>query len=337
MATNNAFQNPTEMQPKASTVTFGFKNQHFVAAIYGPMDRNIYYIEERLNVRISTRGTEIRIEGARAEDAQQIIRDLYREYEINQVEITNGLIDAKIREVSQMELPNLEDQERHDNIIPYATIKTRNKTIVARNAAQTRYIHAMQKEEMVFGLGPAGTGKTYLAVAQAVSELIQGNVQRLIFSRPAVEAGEKLGFLPGDMKEKVDPYLRPIYDALNDCLPSEQVERRLANGEIEIAPLAFMRGRTLANSFIILDEAQNATKEQMKMFLTRFGEGSKMIICGDPNQTDLPGGKINSGLNDAMEKLAGVEEITMIKFNTGDVVRHPIVGRIVEAYEGDNL
>jgi phosphate starvation-inducible protein PhoH and related proteins len=171
-------------------------------------------------------------------------------------------------------------------------------------------------------------------VAQAVSQLISGSVQRLILSRPAVEAGEKLGFLPGDMKEKVDPYLRPLYDALNDCLPAEQVERRIASGEIEIAPIAFMRGRTLADAFIILDEAQNTTPAQMKMFLTRFGERSRMVVCGDPRQVDLPGGVAASGLADATGRLEGIEGISVCRFTAGDVVRHPIVGRIVEAYEG---
>jgi phosphate starvation-inducible PhoH-like protein len=186
---------------------------------------------------------------------------------------------------------------------------------------------------MIFALGPAGTGKTYLAVAQAVSQLISGSVDRLILSRPAVEAGERLGFLPGDMKEKVDPYLRPLYDALYDMLPAEQVERRLASGEIEIAPLAFMRGRTLANAFIILDEAQNTTPLQMKMFLTRFGERSRMVVCGDPNQVDLPNPGM-SGLADAVKRLDGVEGIATVRFSSKEVVRHPIVGRIVDAYEG---
>lgn len=316
---------------RASVVQFAFAKIGTVQMVLGPMDRNVDYIEARLKVKIAVRGTDFRIEGTRAEDAQDLIRDLYRIAECGEEEITNSLIDAKIREISQLELPDIDPE---DNVVPHASIRTRNKTIVARNPSQTRYINAMQREEMVFGLGPAGTGKTYLAVAQAVSELITGTVQRLIFSRPAVEAGEKLGFLPGDMKEKVDPYLRPIYDALYDCLPAEQVERRIASGEIEVAPLAFMRGRTLAHSFIILDEAQNTTKEQMKMFLTRFGEGSKMVICGDPNQTDLPGGKAASGLTDAMEKLKDVEEIKMVHFSADDVVRHPIVGRIVKAYEG---
>jgi phosphate starvation-inducible PhoH-like protein len=194
-------------------------------------------------------------------------------------------------------------------------------------------MEALTRHDVIFALGPAGTGKTYLAVAQAVSQLISGSVDRLILSRPAVEAGERLGFLPGDMKEKVDPYLRPLYDALYDCLPAEQVERRIASGEIEIAPIAFMRGRTLADSFIILDEAQNTTPAQMKMFLTRFGMNSRMVICGDPRQVDLPDPS-KSGLADAVARLEGVESIATVRFNVGDVVRHPIVGRIVEAYEG---
>ncbi|MET0245550.1 MAG: PhoH family protein, partial [Sphingomonas sp.] len=217
---------------------------------------------------------------------------------------------------------------------PPIMIRTRKKTIVPRSLAQTHYMRALVSNDMIFALGPAGTGKTYLAVAQAVAQLITGSVQRLILSRPAVEAGERLGFLPGDMKEKVDPYLRPIYDALYDCMPPEQVERRIASGEIEIAPIAFMRGRTLADAFVILDEAQNTTPAQMKMFLTRFGQNSRMVICGDPNQTDLPGGTNASGLNDAVRRLEGVEGINVSRFTAGDVVRHPIVGRIVEAYEG---
>jgi phosphate starvation-inducible PhoH-like protein len=212
-------------------------------------------------------------------------------------------------------------------------IRTRRKTIVPRSKTQVAYMEALARDEIIFALGPAGTGKTYVAVAQAVQQLIGGSVDRLILSRPAVEAGERLGFLPGDMKEKVDPYLRPLYDALYDMLPTEQVERRIASGEIEIAPLAFMRGRTLADAFVILDEAQNTTPQQMKMFLTRFGMRSRMVICGDPKQVDLPEpGK--SGLADAVSKLEGIAKIATIRFGAGDVVRHPLVGKIVEAYEG---
>jgi phosphate starvation-inducible PhoH-like protein len=230
--------------------------------------------------------------------------------------------------------PTLEGIIRHDaSEAPPIMIRTRKKTIVPRAPSQVPYMQALARDDIIFALGPAGTGKTYLAVAQAVAQLITGSVQRLILSRPAVEAGEKLGFLPGDMKEKVDPYLRPLYDALHDCLPAEQVERRIASGEIEIAPLAFMRGRTLADAFIILDEAQNTTIPQMKMFLTRFGANSRMVVCGDPKQVDLPI-PASSGLADAVGRLQGVEGINVSYFTSADVVRHPIVGRIVDAYEG---
>jgi phosphate starvation-inducible PhoH-like protein len=232
--------------------------------------------------------------------------------------------------------PMLEGIISGDDSHPPIMIRTRGKTIVPRSPTQIEYMRALAKHDVIFALGPAGTGKTYIAVAQAVSQLINGSVKRLILSRPAVEAGEKLGFLPGDMKDKVDPYLRPLYDALYDCMPPEQVERRLANGEIEVAPIAFMRGRTLADAFVILDEAQNTTHAQMKMFLTRFGMNSRMVVCGDPKQVDLPGGQAMSGLNDAVAKLEGIEGIATVRFNRDDVVRHPIVGRIVDAYEGQD-
>ena len=213
-----------------------------------------------------------------------------------------------------------------------AQIRTRRKVITARSPTQTTYIQALDNVDLVFGLGPAGTGKTYLAVAYAAQCLERGQVERIILSRPAVEAGERLGFLPGDMREKVDPYLRPLYDALNDVLPPAKVERDLATGVIEVAPLAFMRGRTLAHSFIILDEAQNTSAMQMKMFLTRIGEGSKMVITGDPSQIDLPAGQ-KSGLVDAVELLDGIKGIEAVRFNSGDVVRRDLVARIVEAYD----
>jgi phosphate starvation-inducible protein PhoH and related proteins len=211
------------------------------------------------------------------------------------------------------------------------TLESLRRRIVPRTPAQADYLDAMRNNELVFGLGPAGTGKTYLAVATAVTLLRAGEVDRIILSRPAVEAGERLGFLPGDIREKIDPYLRPLYDALYDMLPGDQVVKRLASGEIEVAPLAFMRGRTLANSFIILDEAQNTTPTQMKMFLTRLGENSRMVITGDLSQIDLPFGA-KSGLRDAMDILGGVKGIGVMEFTAADVVRHPLVTRIVEAY-----
>jgi phosphate starvation-inducible PhoH-like protein len=213
-----------------------------------------------------------------------------------------------------------------------AGFRTRKRRIAARSAGQAAYVKAMREHELVFGLGPAGTGKTYLAVAAAIDLLMGGQVERVILSRPAVEAGERLGFLPGDLRDKVDPYLRPIFDALNDMLPADQIAKRLASGEIEVAPIAFMRGRTLARAFVILDEAQNTTPVQMKMFLTRLGEGSRMVVTGDPSQVDLPTGA-RSGLSDALEALRGVENIAIVRFTEKDVVRHPLVARIVGAYD----
>ncbi|MED5365339.1 MAG: PhoH family protein, partial [Pseudomonadota bacterium] len=212
------------------------------------------------------------------------------------------------------------------------TINTWKRAVQARSPNQKKYINALRRDELVFGLGPAGTGKTYMAVAIAVSMLKARRVDRLILSRPAVEAGERIGFLPGDMKDKVDPYLRPLYDALYDMMPGEQVERRLASGEIEVAPLAFMRGRTLANAFVILDEAQNTTPTQMKMFLTRLGENSRMAVTGDLSQIDLPLGA-KSGLREAIGLLRGIEGIGQVEFTAADVVRHPLVTKIVSAYD----
>jgi phosphate starvation-inducible protein PhoH and related proteins len=309
-----------------------FEKPHLLGVVFGQYDQNLVAIENRLGVYIAARGNRLQIEGeaeatARARD---VLMGLYNRVQAGQ-EVDTGAVEAVIAMSAE---PMLDGIIRHDVAQPPTImIRTRKKTIVPRSATQVTYMEELARKEMIFALGPAGTGKTYLAVAQAVSQLITGSVDRLILSRPAVEAGERLGFLPGDMKEKVDPYLRPLYDALYDTLPAEQVERRMASGEIEIAPLAFMRGRTLANAFIILDEAQNTTLAQMKMFLTRFGEGSRMVICGDPRQVDLPapGG---SGLADAVNRLEGVEGIAVVHFGVADVVRHPIVGRIVQAYEG---
>jgi phosphate starvation-inducible protein PhoH and related proteins len=309
-----------------------FDKPQLLGRLFGEFDQNLVAIENRLGVYIAARGNKLQIEGeagatARARD---VLTGLYNRIVQGQ-DLDSGAVDAVIAMSSE---PTLDGIIRHDVAEPPTVmIRTRKKTIVPRSATQIRYMEALNRNDIIFALGPAGTGKTYLAVAQAVAQLITGSVDRLILSRPAVEAGERLGFLPGDMKEKVDPYLRPIYDALYDCLPAEQVERRIASGEIEIAPIAFMRGRTLAESFIILDEAQNTTPAQMKMFLTRFGQNSRMVVCGDPKQSDLPTGHV-SGLNDAVAKLEGVEGIEMVRFGVGDVVRHPVVGRIVQAYEG---
>ncbi|MBN8820002.1 MAG: PhoH family protein [Sphingomonas sp.] len=309
-----------------------FDKPYLIGPLFGEYDQNLVAIENRLGVYIAARGNKLQIEGSAeaAARARDVLQGLYNRLVVGQT-IDTGAVEAVIAMSAE---PTLDGIIRHDvSEPPKVMIRTRKKTIVPRSANQGVYMEALARNELIFALGPAGTGKTYLAVAQAVSQLITGSVDRLILSRPAVEAGEKLGFLPGDMKEKVDPYLRPLYDALHDTLPAEQVERRIASGEIEIAPLAFMRGRTLANAFIILDEAQNTTIAQMKMFLTRFGEGSRMVICGDPKQVDLPQPGA-SGLADAVERLEGIEGIAVSRFTSADVVRHPIVGRIVEAYEG---
>jgi phosphate starvation-inducible PhoH-like protein len=309
-----------------------FEQPYLLGPLFGDYDRHLITIENRLGVHIAARGNRVQIEGEpdAASRARDVLVGLYNRLDQGH-DVDAEAVEAVLGMAAQ---PNLDGIVKDEvTSAPKVMIRTRKKTIVPRSPVQTVYMEALGRDDMIFALGPAGTGKTYLAVAQAVAMLITGQVDRLILSRPAVEAGERLGFLPGDMKEKVDPYLRPLYDALYDMLPTEQVERRIASGEIEIAPIAFMRGRTLSDAFIILDEAQNTTPQQMKMFLTRFGMRSRMVICGDPNQTDLPRG-VQSGLADAVDKLDGIPKLSMVRFGAADVVRHPLVGRIVEAYEG---
>ncbi|MDE2405688.1 MAG: PhoH family protein [Sphingomonadales bacterium] len=318
--------------PRRARAELVFDEPMVLGALFGQFDANLVLLENRLGVFISARGNRIQIEGpedsvARARD---VLKGLHQRLEQG-FEIDPGAVESLIAMSNE---PTLEGIISGGSGTPPVMIRTRKKTIVPRSATQIEYMRALAGNDVIFALGPAGTGKTYLAVAQAVSQLMSGSVQRLILSRPAVEAGERLGFLPGDMKDKVDPYLRPLYDALYDCMPPEQVERRMASGEIEVAPIAFMRGRTLADAFVILDEAQNTTQAQMKMFLTRFGQNSRMVICGDPRQVDIPGGDAHSGLADAVRRLEGVDGIAVTRFSAADVVRHPIVGRIVEAYEG---
>ena len=309
-----------------------FEQPYLLGPLFGDYDRHLVMIEDRLGVHISARGNRVMIEGEpdAAARAREVLMGLYDRLDKGQ-DVDAAAVEAVIGMANQPLFDGIVSEEVAN--APKVMIRTRKKTIVPRSVVQTQYMQALARDDMIFALGPAGTGKTYLAVAQAVQMLITGQVERLILSRPAVEAGERLGFLPGDMKEKVDPYLRPLYDALYDMLPAEQVERRITSGEIEIAPIAFMRGRTLNDAFIILDEAQNTTPQQMKMFLTRFGMRSRMVICGDPNQTDLPPG-VTSGLADAVSKLEGIPTLSMVRFSAADVVRHPLVGRIVEAYEG---
>ena len=319
---------------RRARVEVTFDDQAALDALFGEFDANLVQIENRVGVYIAARGDTVVIEGPQDDvaRAREVLLKLHDKL-LTGEEMDSGAIEALIAMSNE---PTLDGIISADAKTPAIMIRTRKKTITPRSAAQGDYMRQLASRDVIFSLGPAGTGKTYVAVAQAISQLITGSVQRLILSRPAVEAGEKLGFLPGDMKEKVDPYLRPLYDALYDCMPPEQVDRRIASGEIEIAPIAFMRGRTLSDAFVILDEAQNTTKEQMKMFLTRFGQNSRMVICGDPKQVDIPGGDRMSGLADAVSRLEGVDGIGVTRFSTADVVRHPIVGRIVEAYEGDN-
>ncbi len=333
MAPSPNLASPRDVRRARSEIAF--EDQSLLGPLFGQFDANLVQVENRLGVFISARGDRVQIEGN--EDAvaraRETLQAMYTRLSLGQ-ELEAGAIEALIAMSVE---PTLEGIVTGGIDAPPIMIRTRRKTIVPRSAGQIPYMHQLAAADIIFALGPAGTGKTYLAVAQAVSQLITGSVQRLILSRPAVEAGEKLGFLPGDMKEKVDPYLRPLYDALYDCLPPEQVERHIASGVIEVAPIAFMRGRTLADAFVILDEAQNTTREQMKMFLTRFGQNSRMVVCGDPRQIDIPGGEAMSGLADAVGKLEGVEGIAVSRFSVSDVVRHPIVGRIVEAYEGPTV
>jgi phosphate starvation-inducible PhoH-like protein len=318
--------------PGRAKLELEFEQPYLIGPLFGEYDRNLVMIEDRLSVHIAARGNRIQIEGEAdaAARARDVLIGLY-----NRLDQGHDVDAAAVEAVIGMAAQPLFDGIVAPEVAkpPSVMIRTRKKTIVPRSPVQTVYMEALARDDMIFALGPAGTGKTYLAVAQAVSQLISGSVDRLILSRPAVEAGERLGFLPGDMKEKVDPYLRPLYDALYDMLPTEQVERRIASGEIEIAPIAFMRGRTLNDAFVILDEAQNTTPMQMKMFLTRFGMRSRMVICGDPKQVDLPD-VTKSGLADAVAKLEGIARIATVRFTSADVVRHPLVGKIVQAYEG---
>jgi phosphate starvation-inducible PhoH-like protein len=307
-------------------VTLQFHDNMLLPLLLGDHDRHLVRIEQALGVRLSCRGNRIAIAGepARVDTVQVMLQGLWRKLERGE-SVGKPEVEAAIR------LADIESDPRLP-LSDLPAIRTRRGAVAPRSPGQATYIEALSAHEMVFGIGPAGTGKTYLAVAQAVAMLQAGRVDRIVLSRPAVEAGERLGFLPGDMKEKVDPYLRPLYDALHDMMPGDQVIRRLGSGEIEVAPLAFMRGRTLAHAYVILDEAQNTTPMQMKMFLTRMGEGTRMVITGDPSQVDLPAGT-RSGLIDALDTLEGVQGIHVVRFDKRDVVRHRLVARIVDAYE----
>lgn len=316
-------QEMTAPQP----LVLDFQDNRLLAALFGDHDNHLARIEEMLGVSVASRGNRVMISGdpERQGQARQVLKSLYARLEKGQ-EVSVGDVEGAVRMASSMksEVSNGGDDST-------TVIRTRKRHIQARSPAQIHYIQALRRHELAFGLGPAGTGKTYLAVAVAIEMMLAGKVDRLILSRPAVEAGERLGFLPGNMRDKIDPYLRPLYDALYDMLPAEQVTAQLENGVIEVAPLAFMRGRTLSNAFVILDEAQNTSPVQMKMLLTRLGENSRMVVTGDLTQIDLPIG-VPSGLKDALNTLDGVEGIAFVRFSEADVVRHPLVTRVVSAY-----
>ena len=303
-----------------------FDDNKFLASLFGYHDKNLKVLEDKFKVKLYTRGNFLSIKGSRdpVEKAYYVIQGLYvklKNKDISAEEIENNIDLAKPAYIKEQ----IEQDQKYQ-------ITTKLKTIYPKTKNQEIFLKLMKSKDIVFAVGPAGTGKTYLAVAYAVSLFVEGKINRLILSRPAVEAGERLGFLPGDMKEKIDPYLRPLYDALYEMMPGEEIDRKMVNNLIEIAPLAFMRGRTLNKSFIILDEAQNTLSTQMKMFLTRLGQNSKMVITGDLSQKDLPD-NAKSGMQDAMEKLEKVKDIGFVHLNSSDVCRHTLVEKIINAYD----
>jgi phosphate starvation-inducible PhoH-like protein len=313
---------------KTTAVQLIIPNEETIPALYGELDRNLRLMEELHRVSLSARGSKVQIEGeekavARVERLLVQLSDMLAQGVITHKEDVSSAIRAFSAD------PSSSLKDIFQETIP---VSNRKRQVAAKNETQRRYVEAIKKHDIVFGIGPAGTGKTYLAMAMAVSSLLRREVSRIILVRPAVEAGEKLGFLPGDLMEKVNPYLRPLYDALYDMIETEKANKLVERGDIEIAPLAFMRGRTLNDSFIILDEAQNTTSEQMKMFLTRLGFNSKTVITGDITQIDLPGGR-GSGLIEVQKILEGIEGICFVYFTNKDVVRHKLVQQIIKAYE----
>ena len=328
---------PTDTLTATPGGTVEFPDNRLLIDLCGPYDANLAQIEKALGVQIMRRGNQVSVVGehdART-DAIRVLHALYARLESGRV-VEAGDVDRELRMGPFDEAATPENGDQLEMPIGNRVeIQTRKKRVEPRTEAQKAYVQSLFENELAFGIGPAGTGKTYLAVAVGVSMFLSGQVDKIILSRPAVEAGERLGFLPGDMKDKVDPYMQPLYDALGDFLPGKQLARLIEEKQIEIAPLAFMRGRTLANAFVVLDEAQNATTMQMKMFLTRLGEGSRMVITGDRTQIDLPRGTA-SGLADAERLLKTIPKISFSYFTSKDVVRHPLVAAIIEAYEAED-
>lgn len=306
-----------------------FEDNSVLPMLYGHGDSHLAKLEKKFGITASSRGNILALTGDRAaiEASKAVLETLYADLKRGR-EVGAAQVDAAIRMAAHQDEGGEHSLFKGQDIV----IKTMKKNVRPYSSVQGKYMQILQTNDLVFALGPAGTGKTYIAVAMAVAQFISGRVEKIILSRPAVEAGEKLGFLPGDLKEKVDPYLRPLYDALFDMIPAEKLSRHIENGEIEVAPLAFMRGRTFSNAFVILDEAQNTTATQMKMFLTRMGENSRMVATGDLSQTDLPK-DVKSGLSDAVRKLEGIDGIGLVRFSDRDVVRHALAAKIIKAYD----
>jgi phosphate starvation-inducible PhoH-like protein len=316
---------------ETSSISIVFQDNSLLPMLYGENDSHLAKIEKKFNVTAASRGNTLALSGERldVQHSKAVLEALYADLKKGG-EVGPAQVDAAIRMLGVQQ----DNHSDNHSLFPSQEliIRTQKKVIKPYSPRQAEYIQALGNYDLTFALGPAGTGKTYIAVAMAVAMFTAGRVEKIILSRPAVEAGEKLGFLPGDLKEKVDPYLRPLYDALYDMMPGEKLVRHMEDGEIEVAPLAFMRGRTFSNAFVILDEAQNTTPTQMKMFLTRMGEGSRMVVTGDLSQTDLPK-DVKSGLGDAIRKVEGIEGIGSVRFADSDVVRHNLAAKIIQAYE----
>ncbi len=335
----------TIVKPLIKSIALSFDDNTLLPYLYGEQNAHLHHIEQLLSIDIGCRSNKLELKGHPKDVliADELFKMLWEKLNREQ-DVTTSEIDAALRFLKEKEkdmtdlkevksAPPKKGKKKSAFYDEKSGIKTyKNKLISPRSPNQAFYINAIRDHDMVFGVGPAGTGKTFLAVAAAVSMFQEGLIERMVFCRPAVEAGENLGFLPGSMIEKIDPYLRPIYDALNEMMPADQLPKKLESGEIEIAPLAFMRGRTLKNAFVVLDEAQNTTSMQMKMFLTRMGEGTRMVITGDPTQVDLPS-NAQSGLKEAMNILGNIDDIPFVHFDSKDVVRHKLVTKIINAYD----